>query len=163
MSTFSQRHGYSSPAKEITIREAAPESIRVVALEAAHSDSWSLDASSMRDIVCRILRKRQDSNNWSAGNIWREVQDLVHDCDWFKVYDIIEAFYAAAQRQGDFQKSYAQAINDCFIEEGIGWQLLDGKIVARGDEGFQRAVNMAASQLQENQRPTAASNIQSNT
>jgi hypothetical protein len=159
MSSFSQRHGYSGHAKEITIREDAPESIRVVVLETAAA--LGLSASIMRDIVCRILRKRPDANNWSPGNIWREVEDHVYGCEWFKVYDLIEAFDKATGEQGDFKKDFPNAINDCFVEEGIGWQLVKGKIVTRGDEGFQQAVNMAVSQLRDTQRPTAAGHIQS--
>ncbi len=85
------------------------------------------------------------------------MERLVDRCLWFKVYDIIEALHEEVFFMGDFAKE----INDCCIEEGIGWQLVDGKVVARGDEGFQVAVKTAASQLQENQRPTAASHIQS--
>lgn len=159
MTSFSQRHGYSGTAKEITIREDAPESIRVVALETA--PLVGVQGSALRDIVCRILRKRPDPNNWSAGNIWQEVEYLFYDCDWFKAYDIIEAINKTAQDRGDFSGTYAKAINDCFIEEGIGWQLVDGLIVARGDEGFQQALKTAASKLLDNQRPTAAGHIQS--
>jgi hypothetical protein len=162
--SFSQRHGFSKPASEITVREDAPESMRVVALETAHA--LGLSEYGMRQIVCRILRTRPDPGNWSTGNIWSEVQDLVYSAEWFRVYDIIEAFDAPLGEldpHGFFKKRHAfqEALNTAFIEEGIGWQLVNGKIVARGDEGFQEAVKTAATQLQENQRPTAASHIQS--
>ena len=39
--------------------------------------------------------------------------------------------------------------------------MLDGQIVARGDEGFQEAIKTARSELQGNKRPTAASHIES--
>ncbi len=55
--------------------------------------------------------------------------------------------------------TFTGELNGFFIEEGVGWQLVDGQIVARGDKGFQDAVKMAATQLNENQRPTAASHI----
>jgi AbiJ N-terminal domain 4 len=88
----------------------------------------------------------------------------------FKVYDIIEALYAAMAKQDAITKrtaprfantrsKFAEELNEFFIEEGIGWQLVNGQIVARGDEGFQEAVKTAHSQLNENQRPTAASHI----
>jgi hypothetical protein len=161
MSSFSQRHGYSGQAKEITVREDAPDCIRVVALETA--SSLRLSPSTMRDLVCLVLRTRPDLGNWSDGNIRREVEYLVYGCDWFRVYDIIEAIYAAlvtSTRRENAEK-FAAEINTVFVEEGIGWQLVNGQIVTRGDEGFQRAVNMAATRLQDTHRPTAAGHIQS--
>lgn len=164
MSPFSKRHGYAKPAAKITIREDAPESVRVVALETA--STLGLSASTIRDIVCRILRKRPDLNNWSADNIWREVQYEFYGAEWFRVYDIIEAFYIALLEldpHGFFKKpqTFQDALNAAFSEDGIGWQLIKGQVVARGDEGFQEAVKSAAADLSKNQRPTAASNIQS--
>jgi len=88
---------------------------------------------------------------------WHEIERLVDRCVWFKVYGIIEALYAQISFKGDFAKE----INVCCIEEGIGWQLVNGKIVSRGDERFQQAAKTAASQLQENQRHTVAGHIQS--
>jgi AbiJ N-terminal domain 4 len=115
-----------------------------------------LSASIMRDIVCRILRKRPEANNWSPGNIWREVEDHVYGCEWFKVYDLIEAFDKATGEQGDFKKDFPNAINDCFVEEGIGWQLVKGKL---SPEGMRV---MAVSRLRDTQRPTAAGHWISN-
>jgi hypothetical protein len=164
MSSFSKRHGYAKPAAEITVREDAPESIRVVAFNKAAS--LGLSGHTLRDIVCDALRKRPDPDNWSEGNVWREAEYLFYECDWFRVYDIIEEFYASLLKRDErqFEKNapaFEKALNDAFVEEGIGWQLVKGQIVARGDEGFQEAVKTAAVQLQENQRPTAASHIQS--
>lgn len=164
MSSFSQRHGYSGHAKEITVREDAPESIRVVALDKA--SSLGLSSHTIRDIVCTALRKRPDPNNWSAGNVWQEAEYLFYDCEWFKVYDIVEGFYVSLGRRDEreFEKNalaFEDTLNAAFVEEGIGWQLVKGQLVARGDEGFQEAVKTTASQLKENQRPTAASHIQS--
>lgn len=166
MSSFSHRHGYAGRAKEIIIREDAPESIRVVTFDKA--SELGLSGHSLRGIVCGALRRRPDPNNWSSGNVWMEAEYLFYECDWFKVYDIIEAIYGSLfkideRTYGDDKKApeFEKALNTAFLEEGIGWQLVGGTIVARGDEGFQEAVKTATSQLQENQRPTAASRIQS--
>jgi hypothetical protein len=136
MSSFSQRHGYSGHAKEITVREDAPESIRVVAFNKA--SSLGLSGHTLRDIVCDALRKRPDPDNWSEGNVWREAEFLFYECDWFRVYDIIEAFYASLLRREEKQfeenaPAFEKALNLAFVEEGIGWQLVKGQIVARGD------------------------------
>lgn len=165
MSSFSRRHGYFGRAKEITVREEAPENLRYVVLQTARDLEWG--PSSLRSIICPVLRIPPDASNWSEyPNIDQEVRWLMDECPWFKVYDIIEAIYRAMvkhdQRRfndpGD-AGNFTKALNDFFVEEGIGWQLIDGQIVARGDEGFQEAVKIAATQLVENERPTAASHI----
>jgi AbiJ-like protein len=157
--SFSQRHGYSGPAKEISIREDAPESLRVTVLETARTLNYG--PHDLRSALCTVLRKRPDPYNWSEyPNVWDEAQNLMYGCDWFKVYDVIETI-AREIKSRDPQGTFEKSINQCFLEEGIGWQLVKGRIVTRGDEGFQEAVKTAASQLSENQRPTAASHIQS--
>jgi AbiJ N-terminal domain 4 len=98
-------------------------------------------------------------------NIWSEVQYLIYGCDWFKVYDIIEALYARMQEHdrgggGNDAPKFADALNQFFIEEGIGWQLEDGEIVTRGTEAFEAAVHTAVSELKNSGRPTAATRIQ---
>ncbi len=94
----------------------------------------------------------------------------MYGCEWFKVYDIIEALHARMEkyeeeqhrqhyRQSDNAVKFAQALNDYFIEEGIGWQLVNGKIVMRGEEGSESAVKIAQTELEEAGRPTAAGRI----
>ena len=73
--SFSRRHGYSAPAKEITVREDAPEGLRFVVLQTARDLEWS--PTPLRGIVCKVLRVRPDPGNWSEyPNIWVEVQGL---------------------------------------------------------------------------------------
>jgi AbiJ N-terminal domain 4 len=164
---FSKRHNYRGPAPDITIREDAPESLRFTMLEAARAVDWG--PSSLRDVVCRILRVRPDPGNWSAyPNIWDEVQSLVYDASWFKVYDIIEALYAAMSeaddrnyRMDDARTStkFAAEMNALMVDEGIGWQLVDGELVTRGAESFEAAVKDASTALEGSGRPTAAGHI----
>ncbi len=158
MDSFSARQGYSSQLKEITIREDAPESLRVTALETALS--LGMTVNDMRETVCRVLRKRPDTGgNWSYGDVKAEVEDLVYACEWFRMYDIIEEINRVLVNRHLWPK-YEVAINDCFFEEGIGWQLTGGQVVARGDDAFQQSVDTAVQQLNQNGRPTAASHIQ---
>ncbi len=160
--SFSRRHQYSEP-KEITVREDAPEPLRVTVLETMIELGWA--PSDLRDVVCRVLRVRPDPGNWSEyPNVWGEVQYLVYDCAWFKVYDIIEAIYQrlASDRNAlrqDLAARFAAEINNTFLEEGIGWQLLDGQVVTRGDDAFENSVQTAASSLAESGRETAASHL----
>ncbi len=156
MSSFSQRHGYSGPLPGKLIREDAPHSLRVTVLNAAQMCYMKPDV--VRDTICRVLRTRAAAESLTIFEKWHEAERLVQKCWWYKVYDIIEAL---SEAEPFLQAEFAKEINDCCIEEGIGWQLVNGKIVARGDEGFQEAVKTATSQLHENQRPTAAGHIQS--
>jgi hypothetical protein len=160
---FSKRNRFSGAAKEITIREDAPENLRYFMLQTAVDLGWG--PSSLRDIVCRVLHTPPDSGNWSEyPNIWGEVEGLVYRCDWFKVYDIIEALHAKMAKN-DYTRGetdapqFAAALNEFLIEEGIGWQFVDGHIVTRGTEAFEAVVTEATAALEATERPTAARHL----
>ena len=161
--SFSRRNRYAGAAKDITIREDAPEGLRFAILETARELGWG--PSTLRNIVCRVLRVRPNAGNWSEyPNVWGEVQDLVYGCDWFRVYDIVEALYASmaesdSLRSSDVASRFAEEINAYFAEEGIGWQVVDGRIVTRGTETFESVVSGARIALEDSSRPTAASHI----
>jgi AbiJ N-terminal domain 4 len=162
---FSKRKGYSAEPKEITIREEAPENLRYCVLQVAIDLGWN--PSALRDIICRVLREVPDSNNWSEyPNIWHEVQQLLSGCEWYKVYDIIEAFYAHfaeydADNRGKTPVAprFVDEINSFFFEKGIGWQLIKGEIVTRGDEAFEGTVRKATKVLEDDEKPTAAGHL----
>lgn len=161
--SFSKRNRYAGVSPEITIREDAPEGLRFTVLELPVELGWS--PSPLRDVVCRTLRIRPDPGNWSEyPNIWDEVQRLVYGCDWFKVYDIIEALYAAMIRDdqrsgGNDAERFEAEINAYFLEEGIGWQLVGGQVLTRGTEAFEAVVQNAEGALIVGGRETAASHI----
>jgi hypothetical protein len=153
---FSKRHGFSSDAKEITIREDAPEYLRYLVLQTAVE--LGLEHSELRQILCRVLRVAPNQNNYRGSDIWREAQNLINQCDWFKIYDIIEALHARFAGTQAAQP-FAEALNEFFIEEGIGWQLVHGQIITRGTEAFETVVTEATSALATSQRPTAATHL----
>jgi hypothetical protein len=147
---FSKRHGFAGAESEITIREDAPESLRYWIQRAAAKVGMS--PQSMRTIVCEGLRTPPNRDNWSGGNVYEEVEALLSRCPWYRVYDVIEAFYRsflnvtyeAGRAAGmDFE----QYMNDFFREEGIGRKMVDGKIVSRGDEEFETQTTAAAEVL----------------
>lgn len=82
---FSERQGYSrTDAAQITVRQDAPHEIRGVVVDLAYEAG--LGPSSMRSLVCRLLRTREDPNNWSEWpNIAGEVEGLVDQCERFDV------------------------------------------------------------------------------
>jgi AbiJ N-terminal domain 4 len=158
--SFSRRNRYSGGPKEITVREDAPEGLRIAVFETVHKLGWK--PSVLRNAICAVLRVRPDPDNWSEyPNIWGEVKDLMYGCDWFKVYDIIEALYhelAEYDRQDALR--FADEINAVFVEDGIGWQLLDGKVITRGPEAFEATVREASKVLNDTGRSTAAGHMQ---
>jgi hypothetical protein len=157
---FSSRHGYRNQPREILIREEAPENLRFFVLETARDLEFG--PSSLRSVLCKILRVPPDRSNWSEyPNIWAEVQELMHECEWFQVYDIIEAVYSSMRRNDSIAASkFAAAINGFFLEEGIGWQLdNDGELITRGAEAFESVVTNAMGALEDADRPTAARHI----
>ncbi len=161
---FSRRQGYVSQAKEITSREEVPENLRYCVLRAANDAG--LKPSSMRSIVCGILEVRPDAANWSEyPNIDGEVDALVYRCEWFEVYDIIEAIWKTLKKRDEVGYDdeqapvFEQKVNDLFVRKGIGWQLVDGVILMRGDEAFEGGVKSAREVLKEDGRSTASKHI----
>ena len=132
-------------------------------LETARAElGWG--ASPIRTVVCRVLRVFPNEYNAGDFNVWEEVKQLMYECEWFKVYDIIEALYTRFEKN-DWENGrhdagqFADAINSVFIDEGIGWQLVDGQIVTRGSEAFEAVVTQATAALEASECPTAATHL----
>jgi hypothetical protein len=160
---FSKRHGYRTQPKQITVWEGAPENLRHFVLETAREMGYG--PSAIRNLICSILHVRPDPNNWSEyPNAWGEAQDLIYSCDWFKFYDFVEEMYRslgnstvdnAQERSTHFQ----DALNEFFVDEGIGWQMIDGEVVTRGTETFESNVHGAVDALEAAGRATARDEI----
>lgn len=157
---FSKRHGYSSAAPEITVWEDAPEGLRYVLLSAAH-DKCKITPFTLRDIVCDVLRTRPDPDNWTPyPNVWVEVEGLVYGCEWFRVYDIVEAIAKRLERKHHpDEKWFEDEINDCMREMGIGWQLRNGLVQARGDDAHELLLAQARDTLETAGMPTAENEL----
>jgi len=155
--SFSKRHGFKLPEKEITIRYEAPEELREAIISIAYDIGYS--PKTLRPVICKILRKRPDPNNWSEyPNIDGEIHDLIHGCEWFQVYDIIEGIYQDIYNRFNFRVAdFEKEINIYFKTEGIGWQLVDGRVEIRGSESFEESVKQAV-QLSEAASYRTASN-----
>jgi len=80
------------------------------------------------------------------------------------VYDIIEAVYdslaqSTSEALQDAATDFEQEMNDFFREDGIGWKMVDGKIVSRGDEEFETLTIVAAEVLAEAGYQTATQEL----
>jgi len=134
---FSERNGFAQiHAVPITSRLEASEELRGVVVNTALDSGFKPDK--LRELLCRMLQKRPDSNNWSAGNVESEVRSLLDEAEWYEVYDFIELL---ASLNGFQQEKFQYDTNRYFYVNGVGWSVDgSGQVVYRGDEGFDRIV-----------------------
>ena len=168
MNRFSERHGFESPQAEITVTRDAPYDLRGIVVDIAYEAD--LDPHRLRSIVCQLLRVREDPSNWSAfPNVDYEVRGHLDSCEWYEVYDIIEAIYAAlfkgsqenahrGKSESSFQY-FADELNKYFVKKGVGWHLIQGEVQVRGEQAFEDTLSSATIALSESGRPTAAKEI----
>lgn len=146
METFSKRHGFASVEQvEITIRNDAPDGLRQYMVQLAYESGFN-PPSKLRDVICYVLKVAPDKNNWSEyPNIDCENYDLLSSCKWFKVYDLIERLMAIMSNTPYSFKAniFEQDLNEYFIENGIGWKIVNGIIEIRGPESFEVVIQNA--------------------
>lgn len=164
MTRFSDRFGYQPDDVEITVRLDAPDELRDVIVDIAYESG--LTPHTLRPIVCRLLRKREDTNNWSAfPNVDNEVRMYLGSCEWYRVYDVVETLYEelvnspGKLHDGQSAEYFAKEINNYFRQAGIGWQLSAGTLETRGSEAFEYSLAEASGELAESGRTTAANEI----
>ena len=165
--SFSKRHGFQQDNPPITVWEDAPEDFRHAVLQVA-KQTCELSPHELREITCKVLRKRPDPSNWSPyPNVWDEMEWLVEQCPWFKVYDIIEAIWEhlkdkVVSIKGNYvhaQTVFEAEISELMIEFGIGWKLEQGLVQARGEESYETYLRTAESSLEESGRKTALTEL----
>lgn len=159
MSSFSSRHGYRAEPAAITVREDAPDDLRAAISQIAKNAGMS--AKPIRQTICQTLLKRPDPNNWSDyPNVWNEIDDLITECPWFRVYDIAEALYDnIAGFDPPAAADYESQLNQFFLEHGIGWEMQNGEILFRGSEVFGDTTAEAAEELANAGHTTAANEV----
>ena len=147
---FSERLGLTtSNAVPITVRNDAPRDLRGVLVDIAYECGFR--PKNLRPLVCKVLRKRADDENWSEyPNIDMEIRRLLDDTEWYRVYDVIEAM-ASAMHTGDVNGDSARfeaELNDHFASSGIGWKLQEVELDARGSEVLEATLNAASETLE---------------
>jgi len=165
MITFSERHGYSAPEPDITVREDAPEALRSAVPTAARQGG--MDFNDLRRVVCQTLAVAPDTRgNWSEPNVMDEVYGLLQECEWFEVYDVIEALARALSHQPIVRYDqpapadmFNRDINRVLRRNGIGWQLIVGRIEMRGSEVFEVAVRDGRDELWKAGKQTTANEL----
>jgi AbiJ N-terminal domain 4 len=158
---FSRRHGFSAAPAEILIRNDAPQNVRGALLMILEGE-LQVRPTTIRDWLCTILRELPDQNNWSEyPNIWQECQNLMYCAPWYRVYDFVELVYDRLANSQDLARAnqWANAVNEYFVESGVGWRLVDGQLESRGQEAFEMAVDSARQALDEATLTTAKQEI----
>jgi hypothetical protein len=80
---------------------------------------------------------------------------------WYKVYDLVESMHDVLSKSSEPERGLAgeKLINECFVELGVGWLMVNGQLETRGPEGFKLAVDTARQSLDEAKLPTAHGEI----
>lgn len=162
MESFSKRHGFASVEEvDISIREDAPEDFRGFIIQLAYEHGFK--PSTLRSLVCKILKKMPDPSNWSEyPNVDGEVTNLIYDCKWYKIYDILErilSYLGEINYVKEVYASFENEVNEYFIENGIGWKIDNGLIEFRGTEVFELTVKTAQTAESVAGHPTASKEL----
>lgn len=132
--SFTDRMGIEIPEQKIVVRNDAPEPFRLYLLQLMLRYEG---LKRIRSIVCFVTKEAEDRNNWGENDFMKsEVQSLLENCPWYRIYDIVEYFYEKIHDKAGFEKE----INDYFIEKGIGWKLVHGIVEIRGEEAFEQKI-----------------------
>jgi len=153
---FSSRNKYKPKEIPIIIREGAPEELQEFLIQTAYY--FELSPKPLRALICRVLRKSPDASNWSEyPNIDSENHELLQNCQWFYVYDVIEELFEGLDREQATQ--FQDDLNGFFRSNGIGWQLENGKIKFRGDDEFEEIKSKAVEILEVKGKQTSKHEI----
>lgn len=152
---FTERMGIDIPKASIIVRNDAPYPFRNYLFQLMRKYEKSL--KKIRSYVCLITKEAEDPNNWGENDFMKnEIQSIIENCPWYRVYDIIECFCMnlSLNREG-FEKD----INDYFVEKGFGWKLVNGNIEIRGDDAFEQKITEAIDVLEEAKLITSQNEI----
>ncbi|MFA5704384.1 MAG: hypothetical protein WC982_12820 [Advenella sp.] len=156
----SERNPYKNDIEpEITIRDKAPKELRWFIVE--QSKNAGLSSDELRSIICETLLKRPDSNNWSNGNIYNENVNLLDQAEWYQVYDVIEAI--SEKILPKFRPKeylfFEKKLNDYFIDCGIGWKLVNGKLECRNPEALEQTIKTSIEDLKKDEKLTSSNQL----
>lgn len=155
MSTFSERNQINIEPVEISIRFDAPPQLRAWLLPLVKRLKFSI--RSFRNIICQMSYQPSNPSNWGENSFMEsEIQELLDNCQWNYIYDIIEETYR--QLSANVKADFLSNINNFFISNGYGWKLHNGQIVSRGDDAFEQSINNAVGCIA-NSNPDAHSEI----
>ena len=158
--SFSERHGYAPINLEVSVRDDAPPGLRTYVVDAAYRAGYT--SKHVRSIAFAVLHAPIDRDIFSDRFVDDDVRNRLNDCEWFRVYDIIEALCQSASQSNSSSADadeFTDDMNTYFQENGIGWQIIDGNVETRGSELFEHGVRGALGELEATHRDTAFSEL----
>lgn len=154
--SFTDRMGVEIPEPPISVRNDAPIDFRLYLLQLMLQYE---QLKHIRTYVCYVTKNAEDSGNWSENDFMKgEIQNLLEQCPWNRIYDIIEYFYEKLQQVN--KEQFTKEINEYFIEKGIGWKLVNGIIEIRGEEAFEQKIKETVDILGQAELATSKNEIQ---
>lgn len=131
---FTERMGIEVPEPKIVVRNDAPADFRLYLLLLMLRYAG---LKKVRTCVCFVTKEAEDRNNWAENDFMKsEVQSILDNCPWYRIYDIIESFYLQINDKIGFERE----VNEYFVEKGIGWKLVHGILETRGEETFEQDI-----------------------
>lgn len=131
---FTERMGIEVPEPKIVVRNDAPADFRLYLLLLMLRYAG---LKKVRTCVCFVTKEAEDRNNWAENDFMKsEVQSILDNCPWYRIYDIIESFYLQINDKIGFERE----VNEYFVEKGIGWKLVHGILETRGEEAFEQDI-----------------------
>ena len=153
---FSRRENLQAESAEVSIIDDAPYAFRTYL--SLLICSIGLGLKEIRKIICLVVQESEDPNNWAENDYMRdEIKLLIENCDWFHVYDIIEAIYDKLSK--DKKQTFASELNRYFCKHGYAWKLEDGKILARGNFPIETLFANACQDLKEKEQKTSTNEL----
>ena len=141
--TFSSRFSFETE-REIIYRTDAPPELRSKIVDIAYGAKMT--PKDVRETVCTCLCVTPNFSARNKGEMISESRNLLADCAWYDVYNVIEAIYKDLSPDG--RRYFETKINAVFRQEGIGWQFVDGEVTYRGEGPFQIIAQSALEQLE---------------
>lgn len=153
---FSRREKLQSEIAEITIIDEAPYELRNYL--SLLINNMGLGLKEIRKIICLVVQEAENPNNWGENDYMREeVRLLIENCEWYHVYDVIEAIYKKLSPEK--KQIFADEINRYFEKSGIGWKLEGGKILSRGNSQTEFLLRSAYQNLEAKNQKTSTNEL----
>ena len=164
MEIFSKRLGLRGKAVPVSIRNDAPEEMRRLIIMIAQR--VGLSDNEIRATICDTLPPDPETYEWLQQPLdWEDEYWPINDCEWHFVYDIIEGLIrriaANSKLGGEYALHFSSKTNEYLLQEGIGWEIRDGRVIARGSDAFQASIDDAVSDAADASMPDAAGALSS--
>lgn len=126
---FSKRYGFRRAPEEL-MHDNVPISVRVGLLEIL--DQIRIETQKGPVAIQMVISNSLRVKRWSHTFAWNQVDKLVHQCEWYSLYDICESVYTYLMSPVNDSSITAGAfetmLNDVLSEEGMGYKMQNGSI-----------------------------------